>query len=86
VGSSVTYGFLIVAVNASSPAESAGLNVDDIIIGINDTQIISGDDVSNYLEEYTSPGQTIKLIVERRNPVRTVAIYLVLGTRPPPSS
>jgi len=43
VGSSVTYGFLIVAVNASSPAESAGLNVDDIIIAINDTQIISGD-------------------------------------------
>jgi len=83
---SVTYGFLVVAVNVSSPAEKAGLQVEDIIIAINDTQIISGDDISNYLEKYTSPGQTIKITVERRNPISIVTRELVLGFRPPPPS
>ncbi|UCB60012.1 MAG: trypsin-like peptidase domain-containing protein [Candidatus Bathyarchaeota archaeon] len=84
IGSNVTYGFLVMAVEAPSPAHNAGLEVDDVIIAINDTQVISGDDVSNYLEAHTSPGQIIRITVERQYPVRTVTRDLVLGIRPPP--
>lgn len=82
MGTSTTYGWLIVEVMPKSPAERDGLNADDIIIALNDTQIISGDDLSNYLE-YTSPSQTIIIKVERNGSETTIS--LVLGTRPPSS-
>jgi len=63
-----------------SPAERDGLKAEDIIIAINDTQIISGDDISSYLEKYTSPSQTIIMKVERDGSETTIS--LVLGTRP----
>jgi S1-C subfamily serine protease len=78
---SITYGWLIVDVMPNSPAERDGLKAEDIIIAINDTQIISGDDLSNYLEKYTSPGQTIIIKIDGSE----TTISLVLGTRPPSS-
>jgi S1-C subfamily serine protease len=77
---STTYGWLIVDVMANSPAERDGLNAEDIIIALNDTQIISGDDLSTYLEKYTSPNQTIIIKIERTG--SKITISLVLGTRP----
>jgi S1-C subfamily serine protease len=77
---STTYGWLIVDVMANSPAERDGLNAEDIIIALNDTQIISGDDLSTYLEKYTSPNQTIIIKIERTGSKTTIS--LVLGTRP----
>jgi S1-C subfamily serine protease len=56
----------------------------DIIIAINGTRITNQDDLSTYLEEYTSPGQTINVTVVRDNQTMTVAVEL--GTRPPPST
>jgi len=82
MGTSTTYGWLIVEVMPNSPAERYDLNAEDIIIALNDTQIISGDDLSNYLE-YTSPSQTIIIKVERTGSETTIS--LVLGTRPPSS-
>ena len=79
MGTSTTYGWLVVEVMPNSPAKRDGLNADDIIIALNDTQIISGDDLSNYLE-YTSPNQTIIIKVERTG--SETFIPLVLGTRP----
>jgi S1-C subfamily serine protease len=76
---STTYGWLIVDVMSNSPAEIYDLKAEDIIIALNDTQIISGDDLSNYLE-YTSPSQTIIIKVERAGYETTIS--LVLGTRP----
>ena len=90
-----TYGWLIVNVNSSSPAEEAGLRGathqveiygqtipigGDIILAINDTKIISGDDISSYLEEHTAPDQTINIIVGREG--SKITISLTLGTRP----
>ena len=66
-----------------SPAERAGLESGDIIVSINDTRIIGGDDISSYLEEYTSPGQTIELVVERSE--SQLVVELILGTRPLPT-
>ncbi len=96
---SVTYGVLIQSVVAGGPADKAGIKagtsqatVDstqitlggDIIVAINGNRIRNSDDLSTYLEENTSPGQTISLTVIRNN--QSTNISVVLGTRPAPSS
>jgi S1-C subfamily serine protease len=83
MGAFITYGWLIVEIIAPSPAEQYGLKVDDIIAAINGTQIIGGDDISNYLEEKTEPDDLINIVVERNR--ANVTVPLVLGIRPPPS-
>jgi S1-C subfamily serine protease len=95
MNTNTTSGWLIVGVLEGSPAEAAGLRGKtheveiygqtaavggDIILAINGTEMISGDGVSNYLEEYTFPGQTIVLTLERDAYKTTV--LLELGTRP----
>jgi S1-C subfamily serine protease len=95
MNTNTTYGWLIIHVNSSSPAEKAGLRGlthevqiygqtipigGDIILAINDTKIINGNDISSYLEKYTSPNQTINLTVERDG--YEITIPLLLGTRP----
>jgi S1-C subfamily serine protease len=52
----------------------------DIIIAINGTRITNMDTLSTYLEENTSPGQTIEVTVVRGN--QTLTVPLILGTRP----
>jgi S1-C subfamily serine protease len=78
----VTYGWLIGGTVPGGPAANAGVQVNDIIIGMNGTRIRSIDDMSSYLEENTLPGQTIILRVVRSNQTREIP--LILGTRPPP--
>jgi S1-C subfamily serine protease len=95
MGTQTTFGWLIVGVIDGSPAVAAGLRGateeveiyghtmaigGDIILAINGTQTINGDSISSYLEEFTSPGQTISLTVERDGFETT--IVLELGTRP----
>jgi S1-C subfamily serine protease len=57
----------------------------DIIIAINTTyveaRITNMDDLSTFLEEYTSPKQTINVTIVRSN--ETMVIPVTLGTRPP---
>ena len=59
----------------------------DIIIAINTTyaeaRITGMDDLSTFLEEYTSPNQTINLTIVRNDDVLTLPIKL--GTRPSPT-
>ena len=55
----------------------------DIVIAINDTRITTTDDLSTYLEESTSPGQTISIVVVRND--ENLTLSLTLGTRPPPT-
>ena len=53
----------------------------DIVIAINDTRITNTDDLSTYLEECTSPGQTISIVVVRND--ENLTLSLTLGARPP---
>ena len=53
----------------------------DILIAINGTRITTTDDLSTYLEESTSPGQTISMVVIRNNENLTLSV--TLGARPP---
>ena len=66
MGSSVTYGWRIMAVTSGGPSDGK-LAVDDIIVALNDVTIKSNDDLASYLEEYTLPGQTLKITVMRNN-------------------
>jgi S1-C subfamily serine protease len=83
----VTYGVLITNITSGGPAAKAGLQVNDIIIKINATSIAarieSMDDLSSFLEEYTSPYQTVNVTIVRNN--QTITLPVELGTRPPPT-
>jgi S1-C subfamily serine protease len=83
-GVNVTYGWLVVEVISGGPADQAQprVEVNDIIIGMNETRIINGDQMSSYLEEHTIPGQTVILNIARGD--QRLSIQLVLGTRPAP--
>jgi S1-C subfamily serine protease len=78
----VTYGWRIAQLVPGGPCQSAGVHVDDIIVGFNATRIRNGDEMSSYLEENTLPGQTVMLNIVRSN--QTMQIPVVLGKRPPP--
>jgi serine protease Do len=78
----VTYGWLIGSIVSGGPAESKDVHVNDIIVGINQTSVISGDGMSSYLEEQTVPGDTVILHLIRDN--QPLDRSLVLDNRPPP--
>ncbi|MEM3578356.1 MAG: trypsin-like peptidase domain-containing protein [Candidatus Bathyarchaeia archaeon] len=95
ISANITYGWLITQVVSGGPAANAGLKGGtkqvliageyvtvggDIIIAINGTRITSVDTLSTYLEENTSPGQTIEVTIMRENQTMNVAV--TLGTRP----
>ena len=81
IGASVTYGWRIATVTAGGPSDGI-LNVGDIIIALNGTQIRNNDDLASYLEEKTLPGQSLILTVVRGN--STVDVTVILGIRPAP--
>jgi S1-C subfamily serine protease len=81
IGASVTYGWRIASVTAGGPSDGI-LNVGDIIIALNGTQIKNNDALASYLEEETLPGQSLVLIVVRGS--STVDVTVILGTRPEP--
>jgi S1-C subfamily serine protease len=87
MNTNVTYGVLITQVTSGGPANKAGLKGDDIIIAINATSIAmrirSMDDLSTFLEEYTSPNQTVNVTIVRNN--QTMIVPVELGTRPLPT-
>lgn len=77
-----TYGWRIAEVVPGGPAANAGLQVNDVIIGINDTRIRNGDEMSSYLEEHTVPNEHVTLNIARAD--QTLEILLQLGKRPAP--
>ena len=82
MNANITYGWLIVQVVSGGPADQAGLQSDDIIIALNESPIVNGDDLATYLEEQTQPGQIISITIVRNN--LTMMCTVELGTRPPP--
>lgn len=78
----VTYGWKISEVVSGGPAESAGAQVNDIIVGINATRVSNGDEMSSYLEEFTLAGEQVQLTVVRGT--QQMDLLLTLAERPPP--
>lgn len=80
MGTNYTRGIRVVSVMSGSPAEKAGLQENDIIIGADGRTINQVDELLIYLERYKSPGENITLRIVRNNEV----IYrnLTLGERP----
>lgn len=78
----ITYGWRVTAVTAGGPAQSAGVKVDDVIVGINGTTLKNGDEMSSYLEENTLPNEQATLNIRRGN--ETLNLAITLGKRPPP--
>ena len=81
----ITYGWLIVEVISGDPASKATpypLQPNDIIIAMNGTKIKNGDDLAAYLEEYTLPGDTLVLTIQRGD--QRLQTQVVLGRREPP--
>ncbi|MCJ7719240.1 trypsin-like peptidase domain-containing protein [Candidatus Bathyarchaeota archaeon] len=95
MNTSTTYGWLITQVTSGGPADKAGLQGGtkqaqivgqlvtiggDIVTAIDDAKITNIDDLSTYLEEHTSPGQTISVEIVRNN--ETLILSLKLEARP----
>jgi S1-C subfamily serine protease len=91
IDANVTYGWLITQVTGGGPAAKAGLQGatgsirvegqsvavgGDIVIAINGARIRNSDDLSTYLEEYTSPGETINVTLLRSGSALTVPVKL----------
>ncbi len=82
----VTYGWLVERVyiqnglnGGDTQATILGSRViigGDIIIGIEDTKITSGDDLLSYLEKYTLPGQSVEFSVVRDGQTQTVTVEI----------
>lgn len=86
----VTYGWVIRAVVTGGPAANATaadgtprpVQVNDIIIGVNRTRVINGDEMTSWVEANTLPRETVTLTIARGN--QTLLLSLVLGKRPSP--
>jgi len=94
----VTYGWLIAQVTSGGPADEANLQGGtqqvtvagqtvtiggDIIIALSGTRIKGIDDLSTFLEEHTSAGDTIDVTIIRNG--QTMTLPLKIGTRPAPT-
>jgi S1-C subfamily serine protease len=73
-------GVRISHIEKNSPAEKAGLQINDTIIKVDGKTVNRYDDMVIYLERYKSPGDVITLEVKRNS--ETLTITLTLGKRP----
>ena len=73
-------GQVIRRVESGSPAESAGLRVGDALIGLDDNDIYSFDDVRDFVATST-PGRKVQARVKRKGSDVTETVSLQLGKR-----
>ncbi len=73
-------GVYILGVFNDSPAEASGLAMGDIIISVDGTMIRDKSDLTSYLAENNSPGDTITIIILRDD--TTIEITVELDSRP----
>ena len=91
VGTNLTYGWLITQITDAGAADQAGLQGGDqqvrvnnewmiiggdVIIAVDGTRVVNGDTFMSYLEEYTTPDQTITLTILRDNQIQEVSVVL----------
>src|SRR5271157_62601 len=84
MGVKVTYGWAIQSVVAGGPADKGKVKVNDVIVAINGTKMVNGDQMTSYIDANTLPSQTVDLTVVRGN--STLTLPVVLGTRPSSTS
>jgi 2-alkenal reductase len=83
LGLSVDYGVYVIEVGPDTPAEDAGIEVDDIILELNGQRIDQETPFIEALFEY-SPGDTVELKIQRGDDEETVSV--TLGERPAPDA
>ncbi len=91
IGVNVTYGWLITQITEVGAAAQAGLHGGnqqvrindawvviggDIIVAVDGTRIINGDTFMSYLEEHTTPNQTIKVTIVRNHQFQDITVEL----------
>jgi len=72
-------GVLVTAIFPGSPAEAAGIHVDDIIVALDGVPVRDMDELTSYLGEYNSPGDEAVLDVIRD--AARLEISVEVGTR-----
>ena len=73
-------GALVKGVMAGNPAEAAGIEVDDIIVGINGAAVREIADLISYLGEYTSRGEVVTVELIRDG--AKLELSATIGKRP----
>jgi S1-C subfamily serine protease len=91
IGTTTTYGWLITQVTIGGAAAEAELQggddqirvIDqwitiggDIITAVDGTRVINGDTFMSYLEEHTTPNQTITITIIRNNQIHDIQVVL----------
>ena len=71
----VEEGVVIVSVSRNSPAERAGLQVEDFIVGLDGQKIEDGGDLRRLLRTH-KPGDTVRVDIVRGTARRTVSVRL----------
>jgi S1-C subfamily serine protease len=61
---------------ATGPSRHAGFRKGDILIAIDELEITTPAQLKNYLIEWTEPGQTVVLRVQRGKTQRTITVQL----------
>ncbi len=79
IGRDSVHGVVVGSVTSAGPAWRAGFRVDDIIVAIDGTEIRDMAGLTSYLGEYTSPGDSVNIEVERDGV--TLELTTELGTR-----
>ena len=63
--------------DVAEPAKSAGIQKHDVLLAIEDTDILNGAQLKNYLIEHTIPGQRVSVKVRRID--ADLTFHVVLG-------
>lgn len=69
-------GALVTSVDPNSAASKAGLEVQDIITAINDTKVMSSDELRKYLYTELEPGEKVQLEVYRGSEKMNIELTL----------
>ena len=86
MGTSVTYGWLVESVSMSNGLKGGNTQASilgstvilggDIITAINGARITNTDDLLSYLEQHTSPGQSVNFTVVRSGQIQTLTVTI----------
>ncbi len=79
IGRDSVHGVVVGSVTPAGPAWRTGFRVNDIIVAIDGTEISDMAGLTSYLGEYTSPGDSVNIEVERDGV--TLELTTELGTR-----